>query len=148
MLDVGSLTRDIVTTRNLLAEVGVAGHVLRSSLGGGVDAVDLQRVGDGVVTQASRLVEADDKDAARPRAVAHPELSFFVVEDARIDAVGVILTPVARYVVARGEAGLFADGYLKVGVLVVLGAFKTVVGIGPLETRKDYGTLIDPWTLW
>ena len=32
MLDVGSLTRDIVTTRNLLAEVGVAGHVLRSYL--------------------------------------------------------------------------------------------------------------------
>ena len=141
MTDKRALARDIVSARDLLAEVRIAGGVGIGTALSSLLTADLIGIGMGIVTQTCCFVKLQLPDATRPRAVGHQQITLFVIEHAGIDTVGPIRAPLICIVAGRQRSSTGSNG--QVGVCPVVGLCKAVVVIASLKAGEDNRSLID-----
>ena len=127
MLNVRCLTRHVIASGNFLPEVRVGGIIVSTSR---------QGIGHVIIAQSGGLVKFEHKDAARPRAIAHPQLALLVIEHTGINVVGPNAPPLAAFGIARRKRRLRTEHNFEIGVLIV-------VGVGAVESGYHHRTLIE-----
>ena len=69
---IGTLARYVVASSYAFSKIGVATGY---------------RIGHVIIPQTCLLIQFQDEDATTPRAIGHPELTFLVIKDARVNIV-------------------------------------------------------------
>ena len=72
ILYIGTLARHVVASSYAFSKIGVATGY---------------RIGHVIIPQTCLLIQFQDEDATTPRTVGHPELTFLVIKDARVNIV-------------------------------------------------------------